>query len=744
MPSEGPDGSSSFSSRSSQRFVSAGQGLRRRGAPGGSGGPPSSTVAGGPLRGRGGPFPPVLTEGETIERNNTLIRSSEHDKPSVLAPPTDALLNLFAEQQGEERRHPSGGPSGGPPGAPAGAFYAPDRSSAFVSATDIDDSFVSPVSSSDASRRSAQGQEGAPEGGPFGAPVAGWGGLRGPLADDSNQGPPSRFSSGAAAAAAATDARQQQGEEWQRGVGGWLGFIREVLFLLQQLWQQLQQQVYGAAAAWRLGASSFLSACKWLCIMTFVGLLLLGCIGCCFAAAAAVSYSLLFAFSYPPPLHQFPVHLNYTPNMTAALNTAYSKLSTPHQSTDIQTGAPPPKGPPPGGPPPWAPPLGAPLPAEDEDEAAKGEGGGPPPAFSRSTAPAAAAPFAASGGPWHTGAPWGGGPWAGGPWGGANWGGGPSGGAPWWGPPGGPPDSTGPLEEPFAVATVPFSNRTWELLPEDEGLFAAPLPAISSHWQQQQQQQQQQFVSPSPPYLAQEAKVPAFASDVVLSVSLPGCCCSSSSSNSSSSNCSSSPSVAMVYLLLFGREGRLVARSSRPLPNPSACCCSMFAFFSSLFGSSSSQKEIKMMEGLSHPLVSQLQFARVYVHPKLPLLGASLTFLPRPQGLRLFVIEHPYLALLLLTLLLLAAAAAAFLCCCCCCCTYLLTRDREEDDYAQLSGGPPTRSSEGPPPQGAPQAALITDSGGAHTPQLDSYSWGVCTDTPTAAASMQRRASTNN
>lgn len=144
-----------------------------------------------------------------------------------------------------------------------------------------------------------------------------------------------------------------------------------------------------------------------------------------------------------------------------------------------------------------------------------------------------------------------------------------------------------------------------------------------------------------------------------------------------------------------------------------------------------------MIEGLSYSVVSQLQFARVYMYPPLPLVGASLILQPKPQGLRLFIIHHPYISLLLLTLLLFAAAAAALVCCCCC--GYLLTLPREEENNSnpQLDGGPPTLFQG--PHTGPPDPTLIGSIEGVSTPQANAYIWGVRADA--AANNVRRRAS---
>ncbi|OEH78516.1 hypothetical protein cyc_00928 [Cyclospora cayetanensis] len=86
------------------------------------------------------------------------------------------------------------------------------------------------------------------------------------------------------------------------------------------------------------------------------------------------------------------------------------------------------------------------------------------------------------------------------------------------------------LEEPVAFATVPFSNRSWELLPGDEAMFAAPAPLISSHWPSQQQQHMQDLQQMQPmQQLEEETKLPEFTVDLILSLSVSGALNNSSS-----------------------------------------------------------------------------------------------------------------------------------------------------------------------------------------------------------------------
>ncbi|CDI81746.1 hypothetical protein, conserved [Eimeria acervulina] len=501
--SESPDTSSSRSSRSSQGFVPLGEGIRRRGPHAGRRGPRFSSVTEGPAGPGEGPegTPPVFVKRESDKKDSPVFKSPMQGRSSAASPASDAL-HAFGDSK-EER------------GAPPGAHCNANPSSSWYPPANNEDSFSDSPQNSETRRQSVRSPpQWPPKRGPTGAPRGVWG-LRGPPGEDNNQASPHGLNF--AYSSPQTDTREQHtGEEGRHMAGAVRPLsIREGLQLLQQI-------VAGVAASGRLWASSLLGVAKWCCIILFAMLLLLGCLSCFFLLAAATSYYLLFSYTSPPPLHQFPVYFDYYPAVGLALTSQHREPSNPLPFDELRAGGPPSS---------WGPQA----PAGEEDNS-KSKNEVPPSPFSQATTPAAAAAAGAaascgvSGGLLHAFDPLGapqGAPQR------ASWG--PQGGPiPWRGAPGGPSDLRGgppgeswpSFEQSLAVATIPFSNRTWELLPEDGDLFAAPLPCVSSHWQhcqeqqqqqqQQQQQERQQFVSLSLLDSEEKAKVPSFASDFVL------------------------------------------------------------------------------------------------------------------------------------------------------------------------------------------------------------------------------------
>ncbi|XP_026189889.1 uncharacterized protein LOC34618020 [Cyclospora cayetanensis] len=390
---------------------------------------------------------------------------------------------------------------------------------------------------------------------------------------------------------------------------GLLGFFREELMLLQE-------RLEGCFSALRSGALSLASFSKWAILFFFVALLVLGCTLVCFSIVGAFSYYLLSVSSTPPPLHQFPVFFDFFPRITAALSQAHRGTvgaSPPHGggALDVEVG-----------------PVGSISPFEGgsfrQPPQGQSESALPPPATASSVQHAYRELFGLSG------------------------------------------HSLASLEEPVAFATVPFSNRSWELLPGDEAMFAAPAPLISSHWPSQQQQHMQDLQQMQPmQQLEEETKLPEFTVDLILSLSVSGAL------NNSSSHRHRNVSPLMLSLLAFSHRNSLVARSTRPVQfSP---CPFVFSLLVPAVCSQETKQVIPMIEGLPLPLVSQLKFARIYLYPPISAGEASLIVQPKPEGIRLFLVQHPYLAYLLLTLFLLAAAGATVCCCCCCCCGYLLT-----------------------------------------------------------------------
>ncbi|KAL8427059.1 hypothetical protein Efla_005215 [Eimeria flavescens] len=440
------------------------------------------------------------------------------------------------------------------------------------------------------------------------------------------------------------------------------------------------------------------------------------CLSFCLCVAAACSYHLLAAYSTPPPLHEFSVHFNYFPRVGLLLSSAGSSPGGPSPAQVQQTlhATAKEKQGPPKGQERLQPHLDALLrpegPPDQERKATAGgpsseEGGVPPssPFAPWRWPPEEQGPHDFDGGhpgpsrPPPLGAHGLGGPLPG-PGSGNESRGAPSymhsaappqGGPPWAG--GGRPSfgfSLSAPEFPLAVAVVPFSNRSWELLPGDAAMFAAPPLFLSSHWMQQEEQQQQQQLQEG-----EEPKLPAFDVDIVLSVSVPAATLSSSSSSCSAGLL---PPI-MVSLLLFSKEGAVVARSSRQLLLPAAAASVGSRLLAWLLpaalAADSAAVQLPLMELFPVSHLANLKFAAVYLYPPLPLGRASLLLLPKTHGIRLFLIRHPYLSFLLLTLLLLAAAAVTLCCCCCCCCGYFLAAAAAPEDKE----GPLPRGGLGPP-----------------------------------------------
>ncbi|KAL8443234.1 hypothetical protein Emag_006021 [Eimeria magna] len=474
----------------------------------------------------------------------------------------------------------------------------------------------------------------------------------------------------------------------------------------------MQQRAEALLFGLQGGALCLLAKTKWAVLLGLGGCVLLGCLSSCLCAAAACSYYLLSTYSTPPPLHEFSVHFNFYPRV--------SQLLAAHE----QDGGPLPAS----GKAPSSQPSEAPLHAL-EDRAPSPAGS--PAAFDSSAS--SASPQVSAGGQFEgasvldqdpslaslpsqergppsnleTGAQ--------GPPPSVN----PLGHLGTWGPPPlpvlqaeqwgapqgcGAPASVGrpgcageggpfafslsSLEDPVAVAIVPFSNRSWELLPGDSDMFAAPPVSLSSHWMQQQQQQNQQQQQQHQQQDG-EPKLPAFDVDIIMAVSVPPL------SSSSSSSSSRFPPI-MLSLLLYSGEGVLLARSSRVLPLPSSSESSLaFRLLSLLLPPKAAEISLPMLEMFPVGLLAQSRFARVYLYPPLPLRRAALLLQPKTHGLRRFLIGYPYLSFLLLTLLLIAAAAVAAACCCCCCCGYLVALAAAPEE----EGPPPPLLASGPPQQ---------------------------------------------
>ncbi|KAL8443886.1 hypothetical protein Emed_006546 [Eimeria media] len=473
----------------------------------------------------------------------------------------------------------------------------------------------------------------------------------------------------------------------------------------------MQQRAEALLSGLQGGALSLLAKTKWAALLGLGGCLLLGCLFSCLCAAAACSYYLLSAYSTPPPLHEFSVHFNFYPRVShllAAHEQEGGPLSESRRVPSSQSSEAPlhsleDRGPSPAGGP--AAVDGAASSAGLQVSAGGQIEGTPvldqepsllrPPSLERGP-PGAPSNFDAGAqapppslhppGPLGTWGPPGlqveqwGGP--------QGWGPPPSMGRPGCSGEGGPfAFSLSSLEDPVAVAIVPFSNRSWELLPGDADMFAAPTVSLSSHWMQQQQQQSQQQQNQQQQQQGGEPKLPQFDVDMIMAVSVPPL------SSSSSSN--RMPPI-MLSLLLYSGEGVLLARSSRVLPLPSPSDTSLFfRLLSLLLPPKAADISLPMLELFPVGLLAQSRFARVYLYPPLPLRRAALLLQPKTHGLRRFLIEHPYLSFLLLTLLLLAAAAVAAACCCCCCCGYLVALAAAPEE----EGAPPPLLASGAPQQ---------------------------------------------
>lgn len=414
----------------------------------------------------------------------------------------------------------------------------------------------------------------------------------------------------------------------------------------------LQQRVDSLAATFRISALSFFSTAKWVLLLGLAGFLFISFVLFCLSSAAAVSYYMLALYSTPPPLHEFPAYFDYFPRIAMALSAldgghpAFERVP-PEGSSDTVKEAP----------------LGTPV---------LGMGCRPQEAHELFTKHHLSTwPYAA-----HSEAPQ---HWRPPAFGGANLGGLPR--IPWGFP-------LSALEDPIAIATIPFSNRSWELLPGDGDMFAAPNVFLSSHLLQHQQQQQQQkqrrgHQHPSIRHAdpeKEEMKLPVFTVDITISLSLP---------IANTKEVERPP--LMVSLFLYSHDGDVVARSSRPIPPSSSASSFLYSFLPSIFGVNETVTKIYLMEHFPPSLVSHLKYARLYLYPPLPLFSATLLIQPKPQGLRLFVIQHPYLSYVILTLLLLAAAAAAVCFCCCCCCGYLVALAAPPDEDVDSLQGPPSQ-----------------------------------------------------
>lgn len=448
---------------------------------------------------------------------------------------------------------------------------------------------------------------------------------------------------------------ERQEDDQRTGIGGPF-FIKEGI-------DMLQQRVDSLATAFRLGALSILSTAKWVLLLGLTGFVFLIFLLCCLSSAAGVSYYLLSVYSTPPPLHEFPVYFNYFPRVAIVLSglekgppafhngphkepseesSAFGKGAPKEETPSLESN--PLEGPPLAGQAvhhgPSAPePSAWPLPSHLAGPQLKGlaaYGGG---------APSGAASLASVG------------------------------------------FSLSSLEDPLAVATIPFSNRSWELVPGDTDMFAAPDIYLSSHWMQQHQQHPQHpAVRGASPVEREDAKLPLFNVDLILSVSLP--------TNSEKTIRDANMPPVMLSLFLYSDGGSIVARSSRPLPPPS-CASSLFSLFlPSLFCIHRTDASIYLMEHFPLSLIPHLKYARMYLYPPVPFLSATLFIQPKPEGLRLLVIQHPYISYLILTLFLLVAAAATICCCCCCCCGYLLSLAAPPEDEP-ANQGPPLQA-EGP------------------------------------------------
>lgn len=248
-----------------------------------------------------------------------------------------------------------------------------------------------------------------------------------------------------------------------------------------------------------------------------------------------------------------------------------------------------------------------------------------------------------------------------------------------------------------AVATVPFSNRTWEFSPTDEEMFAFR-PDVLSHfasrnafWEGPASEAPRQEKDEENGRLGGGRRRFSETADVwggelgdgasrLPHHSLADIRLFVSTAFGEKSLVQTPPppgdSPPMATLLLHDRSNSLVASSVRALElRRSLSGVLLQALFPHsllrLWGWPRSEQSLVLMEDVPLALLRRLRFARLVLFPKVALLRAELSFVPKPQGMHGFLVHHPTPAYFFLAAVALLCVWAAVLSCCCfgvCCC----------------------------------------------------------------------------